>query len=210
MQYKRENTIVFGLRYDSGMNFHSLYSAGVELSQNEQNLLLCEMRRCYRDWIHLSESDSIKLDTSIRGLNKKHLFFPLVIPSGNERFKHIYLVSKGCSGVMNACRADQIAYERENKRSRIETDLCSVIGGVVTGDATATKETEKHLLNFVTNQPEFLKLIMLLGAAVLQVYGAKNCEATGNSRLAIVEEIAASAARRETKHWRWPFGIRRK
>lgn len=162
-------TTVIGLRYEPGMNFHELVCHGIRLSEYEKKQLQVELRRRYSDFI-LSEDELavVKLTTQIKDLSNDW-FETLIVPSGNDRFKNIYLLQSSKISTIRGGR-------KRGKEGCCQTSqaIRKIVAGVFNNDPLQKQFAKESLVDVINDTPSNVSQLLLIGAAVASVISDKS------------------------------------
>jgi hypothetical protein len=202
------NSIVVGLKYDPGMNFHELVCHGLKLSDLEKKELLLELRRRYSDLISSKEgSAEVKLTTQIKELNWETAFVPLVIPSGNDRFKNVYLFS--------STMADPRRNEKQQGQMNEclnESSLREMVMGILNNEINYMQFAKQSLVRATRDDPSCINELLFVGAAILATLSVQsNQKRTSAFESAITDEIRKTRfSKCDTHRFWWLSGFRSK
>ena len=194
---RKQKTIVFALKYEPGMNFHELVCIGHKLTDRENKLLLTELRQRYADLVETCpDRDDVRIETHIVGVDKSTRFLPVVIPSGNARFKHVYLISS------SPIHAPEATTKSEHL---LGTEVCRLIRGILECDEQVLKFSQKSLGRFVADCPSRISELLLIGAVVAELYSLRSKHLSHFFVESILEEIGSKnfSLRNDRKPHTW-------
>jgi len=180
---KKLKTIVLALKYDPGMNFHELVCIGHKLTDQEGKLLLTELRRRYADLIETHpDRDDVRIETHIFGVDKSTRFLPVVIPSGNARFKHVYLISN------SPISAPETPTKSEHE---LGTQVCRLARGILEYDERVLRYAQQSLGRIVADCPGRISELLLIGVVVDELYSVRSKHRSNCFIESILQEISS-------------------